>query len=223
MERWRELMMAKLYDESTPEESAELERAFDERPELREEWEALVATRGFIRRSSIETPGPRAPRVLVLPERRRRVTGWGFASGVAASVLLFAIGWLAAPGPVTPATVEQADAGVTLDTAGAVLEALDRIEQLEQQNARLEQRLTAVDPGLVQADNRGAGASGDGPTHALLTRNEFEEGLARVLTRFDYQIQQESQYLLSEMAQRDRRYMQAWRAVARDVPTLSEQ
>lgn len=220
MERLRELLIAKLYDECTPTEAAEIDRALEADAELRAEWEALRRTREFLGDSAVENPIPPAPRVILFPERRRRFTPGAFFSGVAAAALLFTLGLFAAP-RIAP---EQSDGevGVSLDTADAVLEALDRIETLEQQNEQLQARLSAAGNDYLQADTRNS-IGGDAPTQALLTRSEFEEGLARMLTRFDYQIQQESQYLLSEMAQRDRRYLEAWRMVTREMPALSEQ
>ena len=143
------------------------------------------------------------------------MTVWGVAAGVAASALLFTVGWLASPDAVEPTTALNEEQGIDLDTADAVLEALNRIEELEKRNARLEQQVASFEGGFLQAESRGTPQE---PTSALLTRNEFEEGLARMLTRFDYQIQQESQYLLSEMAERDRRYIEAWRLVTREMP-----
>ena len=139
MERWRELMVAKLYDEATPEEIAELDAAIAADPELAAEWQALGETRAFMRGHAAELPEPQAPRVLVFTERSRKITPLGLATGLAASLLLVAVGWLAADRPPAVEPLD-ADAGIELDTADAVLEALNRIEELEQQNAALEQR-----------------------------------------------------------------------------------
>lgn len=214
--------MARLYGEIDADEAREFDAHVAADPAARREWEELSATRDLLGRAAEPVPAP-ASRVWVVDRPLRRAgLGFGFAGGLAAAAALFTlgvlVGWRALPaggGPATTATTATsvaAEDGATLPAGGLTAAQLETaLRGLGLEPAALRDAVEARGDlarrqDALEAKLDGSGATSDGAPDALrLTRAEFEEGLARMMNRLDYQRQQDLEYVLSELTRVEQR------------------
>lgn len=129
---WKDEWVAHLYDELDSVEQGALDVHLERCAECRATIDQLSHTRRILLGSAPAVPV--APRVVVLKPRASWSTAWAFASGVAAAVLIFALGVFVARGPqAEPASSEtlQASAEHVADLRNQLAAMQARLEQFE--------------------------------------------------------------------------------------------
>jgi len=183
---WNEQWVAKLYDELDPEEDRLLTRHLESCEECRHTLDELGQSRELLQASSPYVPA--SPKVVVLRPRGLRQPLWAFASGLAAALLVFAVGLgvgykalSAAPSDEIP----QLQARIVSDAeARSALEA--RIDALE---AQLVQQASATPVETTPPE----------AMQAMVSRDQFEDGLRRLEERVNYDRVRDMEFLMGEM------------------------
>ena len=182
--RWNDEWVAKLYDELDPEEAQRLAGHLDECDECRQTLDELDQSRQMLQASSPYVPA--SPRVIVLRPSRIRPL-WAFASGLAAALLVFAAGlWMAQgmiPAPPAPdETAQQARLATEAETRAALEARVDRLEQA-----------------LARVDDSSRQSAPPETLQAMITRDEFENGLQKLERRVDVSRARDMEFVLGEM------------------------
>lgn len=186
-ERWKEALVARLYDELAPHENERLSRHLESCEGCRRDLDELSEARGLL--GQAEPVVPTTPRVVVLAPRATVPRWMGFAAGFACAALLGGVGLLAglqlAAGatalPVEVAT--ESTAPTPIEAQPATFEYVQALERrLDEQDRQI--RALTTTPATPQA---------------TLTRQEFEGGLARLQTDFDRRQADQMQFVLEEL------------------------
>jgi len=186
-ERWKEALVARLYDELAPHENERLSRHLESCDGCRRDLDELSEARGLL--GQAEPVVTTAPRVVVLAPRSPVPRWMGFAAGFVCAALLGGVGmlagWQLAAGAAEP-PVEVATGASALPTP------------LEAQPATYED-FQALERRIEEQDRRLRALSTPATPQAVLTRQEFEGGLARLQTDFDRRQADQMQFVLEEL------------------------
>jgi anti-sigma factor RsiW len=183
-ERFREALVARLYDELAPDENDRLSRHLESCEGCRRDLDELGVTREQLARATPDVPA--TPRVVVVAPRPTVPRWMGFAAGFVCALLLGAgmlTGWqLAIQRGAATADVAALPSGSAAD-AGTVSDEDVRalMRRLDEQDRQI--RALAAGP----------------PPQSVLTRQEFEGGLARLQTDFDRRQADQMQFVLEEI------------------------
>jgi anti-sigma factor RsiW len=183
---WKEQWVARLYDELEPEEERQLTRHLESCGECRRALDELEQSRALLQASSPHVPA--STRVVVLRPSGFRLPLWAFASGLAAAMLVFAVGLGVGYSVISPGqddVVPQLRAEIA-SNAEARSQLVARIDALE---AQLVRHSTAE---MEQAP----------PTEtlqAMVSRDQFEDGLRQLEQRVNYERARDMEFLLGEM------------------------
>ena len=183
---WNEQWVAKLYAELDPEEDRLLTRHLESCEECRHALDELGQSRELLQASSPYVPA--SPKVVVLRPSGLRQPVWAFASGLAAALLVFAVGLgvgynalSAAPNDELP----QLQARIVSDAeARSALEA--RIDALE---AQLVQQASATPVETTPPE----------AMQAMVSRDQLDDGLRRLEERVNYDRVRDMEFLMGEM------------------------
>ncbi len=183
---WNEQWVAKLYAELDPEEDRLLTRHLESCEECRHALDELGQSRELLQASSPYVPA--SPKVVVLRPSGLRQPVWAFASGLAAALLVFAVGLgvgynalSAAPSDELP----QLQARIVSDAeARSALEA--RIDALE---AQLVQQASATPVETTPPE----------AMQAMVSQDQLDDGLRRLEERVNYDRVRDMEFLMGEM------------------------
>ena len=183
---WNEQWVAKLYAELDPEEDRLLTRHLESCEECRHALDELSQSRELLQASSPYVPA--SPKVVVLRPSGLRQPVWAFASGLAAALLVFAVGLgvgynalSAAPSDELP----QLQARIVSDAeARSALEA--RIDALE---AQLVQQASATPVEMTPPETM----------QAMVSQDQLDDGLRRLEERVNYDRVRDMEFLMGEM------------------------
>jgi anti-sigma factor RsiW len=183
---WNEQWVAKLYDELDPEEDRLLTRHLERCEECRHALDELGQSRELLQASSPYVPA--SPKVVVLRPSGLRQPLWAFASGLAAALLVFAVGLgvgykalSAAPSDEVP----QLQARIVSDAEARLA---------------LEARIDALEVQLVQqASATPVETTPPEALQAMVSRDQFEDGLRRLEERVNYDRVRDMEFLMGEM------------------------
>lgn len=186
-ERWREALVARLYDELPPHENERLTRHLESCDTCRRDLDELSEARRLL--GQAEPAVPTAPRVVILAPRSVVPKWMGFAAGFVCAALLgtagLLIGWKLAPGSVTPSVevaTESTSAPAPIEIQPASYEELQALKRrVEEQDRQLQILTTLPAP------------------QSILTRQEFEGSLARLQTDLDRRQADQMEFVLEEI------------------------
>jgi anti-sigma factor RsiW len=186
-ERWKESLVARLYDELAPHENERLSRHLESCEGCRRDLDELSEARGLL--GQAEPVVPTTPRVVVLAPRPAVPRWMGFAAGFVCAALLggagLLVGWqLAAVTDELP--VEVATETTTMPAP------------IEAQPATYEDFL-ALQRRIDEQDRQLRALTSTPTPQAVLTRQEFEGGLAQLQTDFDRRQADQMQFVLEEL------------------------
>jgi hypothetical protein len=182
--RWNDEWVAKLYDELDPEEAQRLAGHLDECDECRQTLDELDQSRQMLQASSPYVPA--SPRVIVLRPSGIRPL-WAFASGLAAALLVFAVGlWMAQGMIPSPATPDEAAQQARLATEAEA-------------RAALESRVDLLEQALTRSDDSSRQLPPSDTLQAMITRDEFEHGLQSLKRKVDVSRARDMEFVLGEM------------------------
>lgn len=187
--QWNEQWVAKLYDELEPAEERRLEEHLATCESCRGTLDDLATSRLLLREGMAAIPS--APRAIVLRPGR---PVWAFASGLAAALLLFALGAWAGAGVLGDAFEERADRG-----AGPTADETVRLA-LERRIVTLEAQLAELATAATETPTEPAPAAVD-----CVTREELAADLGQIEQRFKYERLGDVEYLMGEMKSIERR------------------
>jgi len=186
-ERFKEALVARLYDELAPHENERLSRHLESCDGCRRDLDELSEARGLL--GQAEPLVPATPRVVVLAPRATVPRWMGFAAGFVCAALLGGVGllagWQIAAGTAGP-PVEVAT-GVSTQAAS-----------VEAQPASYED-IQALKRRIDEQDRQLRALTTPATPQAVLTRQEFEGGLARLQTDFDRRQADQMQFVLEEL------------------------
>jgi len=187
-ERFKEALVARLYDELAPHENERLSRHLESCDGCRRDLDELSEARGLL--GQAESVVPATPRVVVLAPRSAVPRWMGFAAGFACAALLggagLVAGWRIAAGTAEPPVEVATGASPQPAPVEAQPASYDDIQALERRIDEQDRQLRAL---LTSA-----------PTpQAVLTRQEFEGGLAQLQTNFDRRQADQMQFVLEEL------------------------
>ena len=168
---WNEQWVAKLYDELGPEEDRRMTRHLESCEDCRRAIDELGQSREMLKASSPYVPA--SPRVVVLRPSGLRQPLWAFASGLAAALLVFAVGL-----------------GVGYQALSG--EPNDEVPQLEA-------RIDALEAQLIQQATSAKETAPPETLQAAVTRDQFEDGLRRLEQRVNFERARDMEFLLGEM------------------------
>jgi len=181
-EQW----VAKLYDELDPEEDRRLARHLEGCEDCRRALDELGQSRELLQASSPYVPA--SPHVVVLRPSGLRQPLWAFASGLAAALLVFAVGLgvgYKALSAEPNAEVPQAQARITSDAEA---------------RSALEARIGALEAQLIQqASATPAETTPPEAVQAMVSRDQFEDGLRQLEKRVNFERARDMEFLLGEM------------------------
>jgi len=183
---WNEQWVAKLYDELDPEEDRRLARHLEGCEDCRRALDELGQSRELLQASSPYVPA--SPHVVVLRPSGLRQPLWAFASGLAAALLVFAVGLgvgYKALSAEPNAEVPQAQARITSDAEA---------------RSALEARIGALEAQLIQqASATPAETTPPEAVQAMVSRDQFEDGLRQLEKRVNFERARDMEFLLGEM------------------------
>jgi len=188
---WNEEWVARLYGELDPGEEGRLEQHVAQCESCRATLEELDRARLLLREG---TPAiPPAPRAVVLRSSAFGYPAWGFAAGLAAALVVFAVGVFS---------------GVTMlgrpQGASSTLEARGGEEAA--QRAALEQRIASLEAELVRLTPAGEASTALPAAAARCASPEdLASGLAKLEEQVRYDRMTDVEYLLGEMNSVERR------------------
>jgi hypothetical protein len=186
-ERFKEALVARLYDELAPHENERLSRHLESCDTCRRDLDELRDARQLL--GQAEPSIPTAPRVVVLAPRPAVPRWMGFAAGFVCAALLSAagllVGWQLAPGtqalPVEVATAPS-DQPAPVEARPASYDEVEALRRrIDEQDRQLQALTTLPEP------------------QSLLTRQEFEGSLARFQTDLDRRQANQMQFVLEEI------------------------
>jgi len=187
---WNERWVAKLYDELDADELSRLEAHLAECDSCRDTLDELERARALLREGMPVVPA--APRAVVLRTGRWSQPAWAFATGLAAALVVFALGAWAGSTLLQRPTGPAVDAGSSL----AAREASD--------DGALQKRIDALEVQLATLAARPEPAD-SAPAAACVTREQLDAGLSRLEQQVKYDRYGDMEYLLGEMQQVERR------------------
>ncbi len=192
---WNDEWIAKLYDELDREEDRRLADHLDGCAECRKTFHELEQSREILRASAPHVPA--APRVLVQRTSRLRQPMWAFASGLAAALLVFAAGLYVGQRVLGETTTgAEADLQARLDSEVSARTALEtRLDQLERALADV----------VLATDSTPRTESDPEILQAVITRDQFDEGLDQIAREMNLRRAQDMEFLLDEMTAIERR------------------
>ena len=182
---WNEQWVAKLYDELDPEEDRRMTRHLESCEDCRRAIDELGRSREMLKASSPYVPA--SPRVVALRPSGLRQPLWAFASGLAAALLVFAVGL---------GVGYQALSGKPNDE---VPQLQARISSDAEARSALEARIDALEAQLIQQATSAKETAPPETLQAVVTRDQFEDGLRRLEQRVNFERARDMEFLLGEM------------------------
>jgi hypothetical protein len=186
---WNERWVAKLYGELDAEEERRLEAHLAGCDSCRDTLEELERARVLLREGMPVIPT--APRAVVLRAGRWSQPVWAFATGLAAALVVFALGAWAGSSLLHRSDRPALGPGPLVASENADTAALEqRIDALQAELARLATRPEPAD---------------SVPAAACVTHEQLDAGLSRLEQQVKYDRFGDMEYLLGEMQQVERR------------------
>jgi hypothetical protein len=183
---WNEQWVAKLYDELDPEEDRRLARHLEGCEDCRHALDELGQSRELLQASSPNVPA--SPRVVVLRPSGLRQPLWAFASGLAAALLVFAVG------------LGVGYKALSAEPNAEVPQLQARIASDAEARSALEARIGALEVQLIQqASATPAETTPPEAVQAMVSRDQFEDGLRRLEQRVNFERARDMEFLLGEM------------------------
>jgi anti-sigma factor RsiW len=182
---WNEQWVAKLYGELDPEKERQLTRHLESCGECRRTLDELDQSRELLQASSPYVPA--SPRVVVLRPGGVRQPMWAFASGLAAALLVFAVG------------LGVGYAALSGERSDAVPLFQARIASDAEARSALEARIGILEAQLVQREPAATETIPPEALQAMVSHDQFEDGLRLLEQRVNYDRARDMEFLLGEM------------------------
>jgi anti-sigma factor RsiW len=182
---WNEHWVAKLYDELEPEEERQLTRHLESCGECRRALDELQHSRELLQASSPYVPA--SPRVVVLRPSGLRQPLWAFAAGLAAALLVFVVG------------LGVGYAALTGEPSDAVPQLQAQLASDAEARSALEARIDSLEAQLIQQASAATETTPPEAMQAMVSRDQFEDGLRQLEQRVNYERVRDMEFLLGEM------------------------
>ena len=183
---WNEQWVAKLYDELDPEEDRRLALHLEGCEDCRRALDELGQSRELLQASSPSVPA--SPSVVVLRPSGLRQPLWAFASGLAAALLVFAVG------------LGAGYKALSAEPSDEVPQLQAQIASDAQARSALEERIDALEAQLIQqASATPAETTPPEAVQAMVSRDQFEDGLRHLEERVNFERARDMEFLLGEM------------------------
>jgi hypothetical protein len=180
-EAWKELLVARLYEEMDPDDAGRLSTHFEQCAACREEFARLGTARDLLRHADPSLPA--SPRVVLLSPRRLRRPVWAFATGFACAVLILAAGL----------GVGWSMRGLRERSPAAVGLTRNEIESLlREHGASVERRLEAARPAASNEPATGV--------QAALTKKDLDAAFSRLERKLNDRRSEDLGYLLDAIS-----------------------